>query len=176
MSERKNTDKIYDELRKHWLSVIDHFIPMEKTRLRRGGIINGYIQCLLQKRNRHLRRGHLEHARALTVKIRTLLLRRKENAIRNCEGNTLKMWKDINKFKSNFTCSDDADRDTEVIKISDDLERLNKFFASISTSIENYNSVKPISSHEKDANDSIIFNAVEVAAIMSAVLKNIIML
>ena len=42
------------------------------TRLRRGGIINGFIQRLLHRRNRHLRRGHLEHTREFTVKIRTL--------------------------------------------------------------------------------------------------------
>ena len=72
------------------------------------------------------------------------------------------MWKVINKFKSNFTCSDDAYRVAKVIKTAHDLARLNKFFALISTSIENYNSVKPISSHEKDADDSIIFNVDEV--------------
>ena len=38
----KSTDKTY-ELRKQWLSLIDHFIPMEKTRLRQEDIINGYI-------------------------------------------------------------------------------------------------------------------------------------
>ena len=39
-------------------------------------IFNAYFKK--KRRNYHLRRGHFEYARALTVKIRTLLLRRKK--------------------------------------------------------------------------------------------------
>ena len=168
----KNTNTIYNELREHWLSIINYFVPPKKIRLRRGGIIADNIQRLLHKRNRHLRRGHSEQANTLTIKIRKLLIRRKEKMIINCGDNPSKLWKVVNSFKSNFIYNDDTNRVSAVIKTADDLERLYKHFANIST-CEGEQLTSPSYHHScgNELNDNAQFTTNEVAAILSAVKK-----
>ncbi len=168
----RDIDTIYSIVVQQWLSIIEYFVPMKTTKLKRGGIITSYIHCLLRRRNRQMRRGHMEHANALTEKIRKLMQRRKNNLILQSEGNAIKMWKAVNKFKSNFIENSDTDKVASIVKTADDLEKLNEFFASFSICTDvSYEVQQHHECKKLDDDNNIAFMSDEISAMLQSLKK-----